>query len=316
MSKALENKITLDEVRTLPPSDVATKTYIAAQGYADAATLTGYVSKASLTPAGVVVSNGSGTVSTSTTLNLGETIISSGGANPALRVTYTGTGEAVRIEDAANPDSSPIVVDLDGKLIVGGATSALAAGLQVHGTGPFSQLGIFRSSADTGGSSIQLSKTRGTSPTDFTAVASGDTLGALIWRGTKGDAFASVSAITCLVDGTPSTSSLPSKLTFTTTPTGATVGSERLVIDNQGDVTINQSLKVEASTAIPAGGTTGTGLLLSATANFGIFFGSGVPTLSAARGSLYLRTDGFGVDSRLYVNTNGTTGWTAVSTVG
>ena len=66
--------------------------------------------------------------------------------------------------------------------------------------------------------------------------------------------------------------------------------------------------------AIPAGGTTGTGVRISSTANFGIFFGSGAPSLSAAQGSLYLRSDGSSTSTRLYVNTNGTTGWTNVTT--
>lgn len=67
------------------------------------------------------------------------------------------------------------------------------------------------------------------------------------------------------------------------------------------------------ATAIPAGGTTGSGIKLSSTSNFGIFFGSGVPTLSAAQGSLYLRSDG-AVNARLYINTDGGTTWTAFNT--
>lgn len=63
-----------------------------------------------------------------------------------------------------------------------------------------------------------------------------------------------------------------------------------------------------------AGGTAGRGLLLSSTANFGVFFGSGAPTLSAAKGSLYLRSDGSGTGDRMYVNTDGSTTWTAVTT--
>ena len=70
-----------------------------------------------------------------------------------------------------------------------------------------------------------------------------------------------------------------------------------------------------SGTAIPAGGTTGAGYKLSSTANLGVFFGSGVPTLSAAKGSLYLRTDGSTTNDRMYVNTNGSTVWTAVTTV-
>ena len=68
------------------------------------------------------------------------------------------------------------------------------------------------------------------------------------------------------------------------------------------------------STAIPAGGTAGVGYRFSSTANFGVFFGSGAPTLSAAKGSLYLRSDGSGTGDRMYVNTDGSTTWTAVTT--
>jgi hypothetical protein len=69
-----------------------------------------------------------------------------------------------------------------------------------------------------------------------------------------------------------------------------------------------------SGTAITAGGTQSLGLEFSSTADFGIFFGSGVPTISAAKGSLYLRSDGSTTNDRMYVNTNGTTGWTAVIT--
>jgi fibronectin-binding autotransporter adhesin len=69
-----------------------------------------------------------------------------------------------------------------------------------------------------------------------------------------------------------------------------------------------------SGTAMPAGGTAGAGYKLSSTNNFGIFFGSGAPTLSAAQGSLYLRSDGSTTNDRMYVNTNGATTWTAVIT--
>ena len=45
-----------------------------------------------------------------------------------------------------------------------------------------------------------------------------------------------------------------------------------------------------------------------------VFVGTGVPTLSAAQGSLYLRSDGSSTSTRVYVNTNGTTGWTNLVT--
>jgi hypothetical protein len=68
----------------------------------------------------------------------------------------------------------------------------------------------------------------------------------------------------------------------------------------------------------PAGGTTGAGLTFGTTTNFGIFFGSGAPTLSAAQGSLYLRSDGSGSTTRAYINSSSGSGttWTSLTTAG
>lgn len=74
-------------------------------------------------------------------------------------------------------------------------------------------------------------------------------------------------------------------------------------------------VQVFSTTAVPAGGAAGTGISMSSSANLGVFFGSGVPTLSAAQGSLYVRTDGSSTTTRMYVNTNGSTAWTGVTTV-
>lgn len=73
-------------------------------------------------------------------------------------------------------------------------------------------------------------------------------------------------------------------------------------------------LVISSATAIPAGGTAGVGYRFSSTSNFGVFFGSGAPSLAAAKGSLYLRSDGGGVNDRAYINTDGSTAWTALVT--
>jgi hypothetical protein len=64
---------------------------------------------------------------------------------------------------------------------------------------------------------------------------------------------------------------------------------------------------VDPVTPIPAGGTAGYGLMFSSTANFGVMFGSGVPNKAAARGSLYLRSDG-----NPYYNVDGATQWAPI----
>jgi hypothetical protein len=46
----------------------------------------------------------------------------------------------------------------------------------------------------------------------------------------------------------------------------------------------------------------------------GIFFGTGAPTFSAGKGSLYLRSDGSSTSTRAYINTDGATTWAAVTT--
>lgn len=74
------------------------------------------------------------------------------------------------------------------------------------------------------------------------------------------------------------------------------------------------SVTAHTNTAVPAGGTAGAGFLMSSTANLGIFFGSGAPTLAAAQGSIYIRTDGSSTTTRAYINTDGSTSWTSITT--
>jgi len=55
--------------------------------------------------------------------------------------------------------------------------------------------------------------------------------------------------------------------------------------------------------------------LVSATNGSGaLISGAGAPTQSATQGTLYARTDGSSSTTRLYINTNGGTGWTSVLT--
>jgi hypothetical protein len=88
---------------------------------------------------------------------------------------------------------------------------------------------------------------------------------------------------------------------------GSTWG-ERARITSAGD------FNVASQTATPAGGSTAARLIFGTTAGFGIYYGSGAPTVSAAQGSIYLRSDGSSTSTRLYVNTNGSTTWTNVTT--
>lgn len=70
-----------------------------------------------------------------------------------------------------------------------------------------------------------------------------------------------------------------------------------------------------SAVATPAGGSTAARITIGTTTAFGLYIGSGAPSVSAAKGSLYLRSDGSGVNDRTYVNTDGGTTWTALVSV-
>lgn len=94
---------------------------------------------------------------------------------------------------------------------------------------------------------------------------------------------------------------------------------------NNGNLTMTHSAGAMAATGVwtlasatatPANGSTSARMLFGTTANFGIYYGSGAPTVSAAQGSLYLRSDGTTTNDRMYVNNSSGSGttWTAVTT--
>lgn len=74
----------------------------------------------------VSVTNGSVNVTS------GSVVVTQNSATPAVRITQTGTGNALVVEDSANPDASPFVIDADGN--VGIRTTSPTADLHINGT--------------------------------------------------------------------------------------------------------------------------------------------------------------------------------------
>jgi len=67
-----------------------------------------------------------------------------------------------------------------------------------------------------------------------------------------------------------------------------------------------------AGQAITAGGALVLNLGDGASPN--IYVGSGAPTITATKGSLYIRTDGSSTSTRMYINTTGLAVWTNFTT--
>jgi hypothetical protein len=80
-------------------------------------------------PNKIVVSLSQSVVGLSKLEVTGNAIISNNSSNAALRITQTGAGEAIRVEDSANPDSTPFVVSSVGNVGIG--TSSPSEKLEV-----------------------------------------------------------------------------------------------------------------------------------------------------------------------------------------
>jgi hypothetical protein len=214
------------------------------------------------------------------------------------------------------------IVTASSKILVGATTSAGVQGLQVYGSSATGAANVVQRAFanDANGANLLLVKTRGTTATSVNLVANDDTLGQVQFFASNGVAPSNTALVYSKIGpsadwGATSSTSLPTLIGFSTTNAGSTSASTRMTIDPDGVVNIYAKIRVNQLTAIPAGGSQAQALNFSSTANFGVFYGSGVPTLSAAQGSLYLRSDGSSTSTRMYVNTNGSTTWTAVTTV-
>lgn len=80
-----------------------------------------------------------------------------------------------------------------------------------------------------------------------------------------------------------------------------------------GPVNSQDTVVALKDTALLAGGAAAF-VATSTAGSMGVYCGSGAPTVAAAKGSLYLRSDGSSVSTRAYINTDGGTTWTAITT--
>ena len=210
--------------------------------------------------AGTITASLSGTAATADALNTGNSytvagmVVNANSSTNALRITQTGSGNALLVEDSANPDATPTVIDASGQVFVGSAVSAGATSTgvtpstQIVGTGATagsannkSSIGLYRFFNDASGPGHFFFKSRSASPGTFATVNDGDTLGSLLWQGDDGSNFPRAAQISAAVDGTPGTNDMPGRLVFSTTADGASSPTERMRIDSAGNVGIGSS---------------------------------------------------------------------------
>jgi hypothetical protein len=77
-------------------------------------------------------------------------------------------------------------------------------------------------------------------------------------------------------------------------------------------ITATGNITADSATGLVAGGASAF-IATNVAAGMGMYIGSGAPTIAAAKGSIYLRSDGSSTSTRLYVS-DGSTTWIAVTT--
>ncbi len=214
-------------------------------------------------------------------------------------------------------------VGIGGKVYIGGntqltATSIVSLGGAPNGGSVFQLQGTtlntasmswFRYSADSASARILTYKSRNAALGGHTVLQNFDETFSIVGAGSDGSNYRDNCKIAFEINGTPTgggADNMPGAIKFATSPSvGAATTAERMKVTD--DVVI------QSNVATPAGGSTSARLLFGTTAGFGIYYGSGAPTVSAASGSLYIRTDNAGASLRLYSNTTGATTWVAIT---
>lgn len=135
-----------------------------------------------------------------------------------------------------NIDSNTLSVDGAGNR-VGIVTASPDSALEVVETGSAQPRGMTTTqySTDNAAGVLGLRKARGTEGSP-TAVANGDFLGNQRYWGHDGTGFIDAGMIAVQADSTVGTNDMPSRMAFYTTADGASASTERLRIDNAGNV--------------------------------------------------------------------------------
>jgi hypothetical protein len=201
-----------------------------------------------LTVSGNISANGTFVLDTSTN-------------NTAFRITQRGTGDIIRVEDSDNPDTTPFIIDNEGRTITGYISAVplihrfqtteiarITPSIQNHGTGASSSNALYKVTENETPSILFLAKGRNTSMGNVTAVRLNDNLGKISFVGYEGQNFTEGATIEGVVSSNISLSSVPTDIRFNTSNTGVSNISERMRITSLGRVGIGTATPNERLT--------------------------------------------------------------------
>jgi hypothetical protein len=178
-------------------------------------------------------------------------------SNNAIRINQAGVGNAILVEDSANPDATPFVVDQNGNVGIGVTAptsqvqiyNATTSSLLVTGDSTTSIVSS-RASTDASAALENFRKYRGTIASPI-AVASQDQVGVTSYSAYDGSTLRVTSQITGAVETYTNLNDLSGFLSFSTRPIGlGGVLAERMRIDASGNVGIGTNSPLQRFTAV------------------------------------------------------------------
>jgi hypothetical protein len=128
-------------------------------------------------------------------------------------------------------------IDSSGRLLVG--TSSSIGGNTLESV---SNIGIYRFTAADSGPYLNIGKSRSATTGTNTLVQANDQLGTIAFYGANGATYLEGAHIRALAEGTPSSTSMGSRLVFSTTADGASSPTERMRITSGGRVDIGTTV--------------------------------------------------------------------------
>ena len=174
------------------------------------------------------------------------------GTDTAITIPATTGGEFIVSDSSGNIDLGPldingsasddsVNIDGSGRLLVGTDTSIVGKQSQqrtlqvAKAQASTSQgVGIYHFNSAGQSPNLELGLSKNNTLGSHTAVSSGDNCGSIIWSGSAGSEFEQLALIAGISDATPSSTSMPGRLGFFTTPSGSVNPIERMRITDDG----------------------------------------------------------------------------------
>lgn len=185
-----------------------------------------------------------GAISTS-----GGVILANSGS-AALRITQTGGGNALLVEDSTNPDSTPFIIDSNGNVGIGVTNTSSAISIFRNGVATINTASLtdnveyyFSSNNNAiGGNILWFNKSRGVG----VSVQKGDRIATLVAQGFynfgESSGFADLAYIDLCTDDAPNAADGTGNLIFSTASAAFQNPIERMRINSDGNIGIGTSL--------------------------------------------------------------------------